>query len=347
MVKAHPLATSDAHTSGEAPRAEIVARPYKKDDAEPWEGLVAESWNGTFLHQRKFLSYHGERFQDLSLVLEDGRGRIVGVFPAALDLGREGFVTSHPGLTYGGIVHAGSLRGEMMIKALQAIAKEYRAAGLRFLRYKAVPYIYHQVPSTDDLYALFCYGATLCRRDLSATIDLCFRPRSSKLRRRNLNRARRSGVQIAFGQRYFEPFWAVLQENLTTKHGVSPVHTLEEIKRLQSMFPEQIECVVGKLKDEIVAGAILFRTPRVIHAQYIGSTALSREVAAVTAVLEQAIGKSKEWGARYFDFGISTEDEGRRLNAGLHRFKVSFGAGAVVHEFYELDLKNAVSFLGG
>jgi len=149
------------------------------------------------------------------------------------------------------------------------------------------------------------------------------------------------------GERYFEPFWAVLEENLTTKHGVSPVHTLEEIKRLQSMFPEQIECVVGKLKDEVVAGAILFRTPRVIHAQYIGSTALSREVAALTAVLEQAIVKSKEWGARFFDFGVSTEDEGRRLNSGLQQFKTSFGAGGVTYEFYDLDLKNAVSFLGG
>jgi hypothetical protein len=347
MDKSFPLKNSDVHTRGEAQRTEIVARPYKKDDAGLWEGLVAESWNGTFLHQRKFLSYHGERFQDLSLVLEDGRGRIVGVFPAALDPGREGYATSHPGLTYGGIIHAGSLRGEMMIEALQAIAKEYRAAGLRFLRYKAVPHIYHRVPSADDLYALFCLGAALCRCDLSATIDLPSRPRSSKLRRRDLNRARRSGVQIVFGSCYFEAFWPVLEENLTTKHRVSPVHTIEEIKRLQSIFPEQIECVVGKLNDEVVAGAVLFRTPQVIHAQYIGSTALSREVAAMTAVLEQAIVKSEEWGARYFDFGISTEDGGRRLNSGLQQFKTSFGAGGVTYEFYDLDLENAVSFLGG
>jgi|SRR5829696_7264214 len=324
---------------GNCSDGKVAARLYEKQDAESWERLVAESWNGTFLHQRKFLSYHGERFQDLSLILEDGQGRIVGVFPAALNPSREDCVVSHPGLTYGGIVHAGSLRGDMMLEALQAIADAYQAAGLRFLRYKAVPYIYHRVASADDLYALFRLGAVRYRCDLSATIDLPFRPRPSKLRRRALNKAQRAGARIALGSSYFEPFWTVLEGNLATKHGTRPVHTLEEINRLQVMFPKQIECVVGTIKDEVVAGVVLFCTPRVVHAQYIGSSALGQEAAVPTAVLEYAIEKSKEWGARYFDFGISTEDEGRRLNVGLHQFKTSFGAGAVAYEFYELDLK--------
>src|SRR5215210_5268334 len=106
-----------------ASRTQVFARPYDKHDDESWETLVAESWNGTFLHRRKFLSYHGGRFQDLSLVLEDDGGNIIGVFPAALDPIRKDRVVSHPGLTYGGIVHAGSLRGEMMIEALQAVAR--------------------------------------------------------------------------------------------------------------------------------------------------------------------------------------------------------------------------------
>ena len=162
----------------------------------------------------------------------------------------------------------------------------------------------------------------------------------SKLLRRALSKSRRSGLEIVLGSSYFEPFWAVLEANLATKHGVYPVHTLEEIKRLQIMFPKQIECVVGMMKDEVVAGVVLFRTPQVVHAQYIGSSALGQEADALTAVLEHVIEKSKEWGAHYFDFGVSTEDEGRRLNAGLHRFKTSFGAGAVAYEFYELGLKH-------
>ncbi len=326
----------------EAPRRRISVRPYEKQDAEAWEGLIAESWNGTFMHRRKFLSYHGGRFQDLSLVLEDERGRIIGVFPAALDPTQQDRSVSHPGLTYGGIVHAGSLRGDMLQEAMQAIVEKYRLAGLRFLRYKVVPSIYHRVPSADDLYALFRLEAVRCRCELSATIDLAYRPGLSKLRRRDLNKARRNCVKIARGPSFLEPFWPVLEENLATKHGRVPVHNLEHIQRLQSLFPKEIECVVGMVKDEVVAGVVLFRTPMVIHTQYIASSTLGREVAAQTAVLKYAIDKSQEWGTRYFDFGISTEGvedtDDRRLNTGLQRYKTSFGAGGIVYEWYELNL---------
>ena len=56
------------------------------------------------------LAYHGERFQDFSLVIEDGNRRVVGVFPAAIDPEMEARIVSHPGITYGGIVHDGALR---------------------------------------------------------------------------------------------------------------------------------------------------------------------------------------------------------------------------------------------
>src|SRR5215210_9257400 len=135
----------------------VAARHYTEQDAEAWDKLVAESWNGTLLHQRRFLSYHGDRFQDLSLIVNDDRGRLRGVFPAALDPVREDLVISHPGLTYGGIVHDGYLRGAIMLEALQATVQLYQAVGLRSLRYKVVPHIvphiYHRVPSADDLYA--------------------------------------------------------------------------------------------------------------------------------------------------------------------------------------------------
>src|SRR5215210_5699914 len=114
----------------------VTVRRYENQYAETWDELVTESWNGTFLHKRRFLSYHGERFQDLSVLLEDYRGRIVGVFPAALGHTSEDFAVSHPGLTYGGVVHKGSLQGAAMLEALRAIAKEYQILGLRSLRYK-------------------------------------------------------------------------------------------------------------------------------------------------------------------------------------------------------------------
>ena len=40
----------------------------------------------------------------------------------------------------------------------------------------------------------------------------------------------------------------------------------------------------------------------------------------------------------YFDFGVSTEDQGLTLNDSLYRFKASFGAGGTVYEEFEIDL---------
>lgn len=317
----------------------VTVRRYREQDAEAWDRLTAESWNGTFLHQRRFLAYHGERFQDLSLVVEDDRGRVVGVFPAALDPGRSDTVVSHPGLTYGGVVHKGAVQGAAMLEVLQDICRVYREMNLRYLRYKVVPYIYHVVPSADDLYALFRLGAVRYRCDLTAAIDLDSRRKPSKLRLRDLGRARKAGVRVAFGVRYLEPFWAVLEENLRTKHNTQPVHTLEEITLLQSRFPEQIGCIVGTIGCEVVAGVILFHSPRVAHVQYSASNAAGNSVGASTMVVDYAIGKSADLGARYFDFGISTEQEGRILNEGLYWFKTSFGAGGVVQEFYEVELE--------
>jgi hypothetical protein len=318
----------------------VTVRRYKQQDAEAWDRLVAKSWNGTFVHERRFLSHHGERFQDLSLLIEDHRGRIAGVFPAALDATRKDLVTSHPGLTYGGVVHDGSLQGTTMLETLGAIAQVYRAGGLRLLRYRVVPYIYHRVPSADDLYALFRLDAVRYRCDLSAAIDLAFPQRLSKLRRRNLNKARRSGVQVVHGAHYFEPFWAVLEENLASKYGAQPVHTLDEIARLQSMLPEHIECIVSVVEGEIVAGVVLFCTPHVVRIQYAASTTVGNSIGALTAVVNYAIEKSRDWKARYFDFGTSNACGGRVLNQGLYQFKTSYGAGGVVHEFYELKLRS-------
>ncbi len=316
----------------------VAVRRYREEDAELWDTLTAESWNGTFLHQRRFLAYHGERFQDLSLVVEDDRGRIIGVFPAALDPGRTDTVVSHPGLSYGGLVHNGALRGAVMLEVLQGISGMYREMDLRYLRYKAVPNIYHVVPSADDLYALFRLGAVRYRCDLSAAVDLDSRGKSSKLRLRNLGKAQRADVRVAFGPRYLEPFWAVLEENLRTKHNTRPVHTLEEITFLHSRFPEQIRCIVGTVGQRVVTGVVVFDSPRVAHVQYSASTAAGNAVGASTMVMDYATGQSADLGARYFDFGISNEQEGRILNEGLYRFKISFGAGGVVHEFYEVEL---------
>lgn len=292
----------------------------------------------TFIHTRRYLSYHTDRFHDVSLLIRDDKNNLVGLFPAAIDPSDSKRVVSHPGITYGGVLHAGDLWGEKMFEALEAICSYYAANEFTTLRYKPVPNIYHQVPSADDLYALFRLDSLRYRCDLACAINLSNRLEPSQRRKRGLKKALKNGVQIKEGLEFVEIFWGVLEENLLRKIGVLPVHSLQEIIHLHSLFPENIEFVVGLFDEQVVAGVILFSSVPVLRAQYIASNSEGNKLGALDLIFEHCIQKAQSQNAKYFDFGTSNQKEGQYLQASLHQFKSEFGGGGFVQEFYEIPL---------
>lgn len=312
---------------------------YCEQDAETWDDFVRQSLNGTFLHTRRYLVYHGGRFRDVSVLIKDETDKIVGLFPAAVDPNAERRVVSHPGITYGGILHAGELRGARMIKALAELKGYFVEQKFDALRYKVVPYIYHRAPASDDLYALFVHDAMRYRCDLSCALDFANRREASSRRKRSLKKALKSGVQVDEGTHFAEDLWRVLEENLASKYEARPVHSLEEITHLQSLFSERIKFVVAVLDGKVVAGIVLFLTETVAHAQYITSSPVGYETSALDAVFNHCIEAAANDGKRYFDFGTSNEDDGRKLNESLYNFKIEFGGGGIAHEFYEMNLQ--------
>lgn len=312
-------------------------RPYQPGDEPAWERLCAEAPNASFLHRRAFLSYHGDRFIDRSLVLLDGE-RWLGVLPAAQHPATPEVVESHPGITYGGIVHDGALRGERLIEAMQLAALHYATLGHRQFRYKPLPHIYHQAPMQDDLYALFRLGAERVRCELSACIDLAHPLPASERRRRALAKARRAGLRCESGPVHAGALWRVLEDNLLRKHASRPVHSLAQIELLAARFPRQIGIHVVLSGEHVVAGVVSFVVGPVWHLQYIASSEAGQAVSALDALIVELLTQAREAGCRYFDFGTSNEDQGRVLNEGLYRFKCEFGAGGVACETYQIEL---------
>jgi len=316
----------------------IEAVPYDSSAAQAWDELVTEAPMATFMHSRRFIAYHGDRFEDASLMFRDRKG-LAGVLPAALDPADRQRVISHTGATYGGVVHNGALNGHRMLEAMEAARSAYSALGLRSLTYKAVPWIYHRVPSDEDLYALFRLGAARNRVDLSCAIDLeADRQPPTKRRRRGRRRALNRGLELSEAPDLVPEYWRLLEQNLISRHGVKPTHTLEEILRIRDLFPEDVRFIMGTLDGEVVAGTVLFLSPRVAHVQYNATNDAGRETGAMDGVHAHSIEEASRAGRRFFDFGISTEAAGRQLNEGLYRFKAEFGGGGVAYEFYELPL---------
>lgn len=311
-------------------------RAFTPADSERWDALCNASYTATFLHTRRFLSYHGARFTDRSLIIEDDE-RWLGVLPLAEDPHDPHAVVSHPGITYGGLVHDGRLRGEAMVQALRSVCDTLRAQGYRRLRYKPVPTMYQRAPAQDDLYALFRLRSERVRCDLSSCIALAHPLPRSERRQRSLKKAQRAGLTIDSGPEHLSELWPVLTENLQ-RHGVQPVHALDEITLLAERFPQQIACRVARLEKRVVAGLVLFLTPPCAHAQYIASNAEGQSMGALDLLFDAAIRDAQLAGTAYFDFGNSNEEQGRVINQGLHRFKSEFGAGGVVHEHHEVAL---------
>jgi Acetyltransferase (GNAT) domain len=309
----------------------LTLRPYAPADAAAWDALVARSRTGNLLHRRGYMDYHADRFTDCSLIVER-EGELVGAFPASCS-GR--VVTSHGGLTYAGLLSTSALRAETTLAVFTQMAAHYRAAGMRRVLYKAVPWIFHAYPAEEDLYALHRLGARLVRRDLSSVVALREGYRLAAERRRDIRHAREAGVRIETGGD-LAAFHALLAEVLQ-RHEAKPTHSLDELRLLQARFPQQIVLYTAHLADALQAGALIYDFGHVVHTQYLAASEDGRHSGALSLLLGELVG-SVYADRRYFSFGISTEHEGRVLNGGLAAQKERFGARAVVHDFYEWPL---------
>ncbi len=307
--------------------------PYSEANRSEWNDFVRSSRNGTFLHDRNYMEYHGDRFTDSSLLVRDDRGDIAALLPANR---QEQAVWSHGGLTYGGMLIGPGVTVTDVIAAFDAMVAHLSSEGIESLHYKTVPYIYHRTPADEDRYALFRRAAMLVRRDVLSVIDYR-RPATPQERRmRSVKKARRAGLVVQETGEYSD-FWDVLSRNLKDRYRASPVHSVDEISLLASRFPGNIRLFTATRGGETLGGVVVFVTPTVCHVQYNAATPEGKELGAQDVVFAELIERFRGT-VDYFDFGISNEDDGRYLNEGLIEYKCGFGATAVVHDFYRIAM---------
>lgn len=310
----------------------MIVVPYQPELRDTWNEFVRLSKNGTFLFDRNYMGYHAERFFDHSLMFFDRRTRLRALFPAHEQAGN---LISHGGLTYGGVVSDSSMTTPMMLEVFDRILVHCRACGLVKVLYKTVPSIYAQRPAEEDRYALFRHQARLVRRDVLSVLEPALRLPFQERRTRKIKQARRAGFRTMETGDYAS-FWPLLERNLEQRHGTNPVHNLDEIMLLASRFPEEVRLHVSlDSNDRIMAGVVVYVTKMVAHVQYIATSEEGRSCGALDLLFAELIEQDYE-GKRYFDFGISTEDNGLYLNNGLIEQKEGFGARAVVHDTYEM-----------
>ena len=308
-------------------------RRYTAACADEWNRFVAESKNGTFLFDRRYMDYHADRFEDHSLMFYDG-SRLLAVLPAHLS---GDTLCSHNGLTYGGLLMSRRLTVVQTLRLFRELNDYLRAEDIRHVSYKCIPWIYHRLSAEEDLYALYheC-RARIVARDFATNIFLSGGMRWDRVRRRGVTRARKAGVSMECSDDY-AAFWEVLTQNLLSKYGVRPVHTLQEIELLHSRFSENIRLYQALRDGQVLGGVVLYVSPQVVHAQYSSATPEGKKLGVIDLLYDRIFSDYRDYP--YFDFGRSTEQpDGSGLNEQLVFQKEGFGGRGLCYDIYEYDL---------
>jgi len=301
---------------------------------EEWNQFVKNSKQGTFLLDRSYMDYHSDRFTDHSLLVYR-QGKLYALLPANE---RDHTLYSHQGLTYAGLLTTTKATTEDICEVFVAIRQYLKSLGFQKMIYKPIPWIYHQIPAEEDLYALFkeC-NAQISVRNISAVIDLHHPLKWYNIRKQGAKKAFNQPIHIECSEDY-ATFWEILSTNLMKTYQATPVHTLEEIKLLHARFPESIKLYVALQEDgKMLGGTLLYITPKVVHTQYISASEEGKQKHALDALFMQLIQQEyKDWD--YFDFGTSNENGGKVLNTSLIYQKEGFGGRGVVYDTYEWEL---------
>lgn len=304
-------------------------KKYTKEEFVIWNTFVKDSKNGTFLFHRDFMEYHKDRFHDYSLMVYENQ-TLIALLPAN---SKDSSVYSHQGLTYGGLLLKKSIGGEKLRDITDALIEFLKLNSIHTLFVKSIPVFYHRLPSNEFMFFLTESGAEIYHRDLNLGIDYSSPIKIHKNKMKHFERNKDLGFVIE-EVNDFSGFWDhVLLPRLKEKHGVTPVHTIEEITLLKNRFPDNIKQFIISRNDVILAGITIFDTGLVAKSQYGAVTTAGEKYRALDFLFITLIQKYAEKGYKFFDMGTVTDG-----NFGLLKQKEELGCEIYTQDFYKLNI---------
>ncbi len=299
-----------------------------------WDDLIKGSSNGTFLHLRDYMDYHANRFEDFSLMIYEGL-KLRAVLPAHR-VGKDIF--AHKGLTYSDFIFDNKLRIEPMLSIMEDAFKYLLQNDITKIHINTIPAVFHKHPSESSLYIYHQIGGNITKVKpffILNTVDY----QLNKDRKKNLKKVQQQAFEIKSDDIYLYDFWQIVSDNLRQKFNTKPVHSYEEISRLQRSFPEQIKLFTIWQDGILKAGTLVYLINNVCHFQYIHASP-DGDKAIVDALIYHLI-KTYEATYQYISFG-SSEASQNALNKNLSYWKESFGCKIRNQIQYEINLESYI-----
>ncbi len=318
---------------------EISIKRYSDQYYNEWNKLVLSSKNSSLLQLRSFIEYHNDRFKDHSCVISK-QNKPLYIFPASEHRDQ---IRSHGGLTFGGLIMPFSATSLEVITVMKSLLNYYKTFDFKSIIYKPTPYIFHKVPSEEDIFAINQLNASLYRYDVSYVIDRLNSRKFSTNRIRKIKLAIKNNIICSIynndniNKDILGKFFKILTQSLS-KFNTYPVHNMDEIFYLMNKHPKNIYLYVAIESNEITAGSLVFRYNQTSHTQYLASSIRGRETGALDLVISKIV-EEEPLKVKYISLGRSCkEKESPDLNKGLVYQKEGFRASGVMLNQYKIPI---------
>ncbi len=316
-------------------------------DTGEWESFWKTAVNGTLFHSLKFLSYHPkDRFNSHHLVFRR-KNNLAGILAAAIIDEKDGSrsLVSHPGASYGGPAWSKDLQYRHLEAIIAALARHAKTEKLDRIILTPPPIIYNRYPDQSLHFALIRNDFKIIRTELTQAVGLDFE--EDRLLDAFVNKTRnayRRAAKLGLAFRIIESptqaeldrFWEILVENRAGL-GVVPAHSLEEIKRLHQLVPENLMMAVIEQDGKIISEIWNFLcNGHCVLEFYMAHQEPYQKLKPVPFLTYHSLLWAKRMGFKYFDFGISSIWGDPTW--GLLRFKENFNAKHYLRQTYQVEL---------
>lgn len=318
---------------------------YENNLLNDWDDFVEQSNNGTIFHKQKFLSYHiNRRFVDFSLIFKK-RGKIIAVFPAAIQLkDSKKVLFSHPGASFGGIIYR-NLSFDDCWKIIELIEKAALENKLDNIFIIQPPNIFSKYQNNEIVdYCLRRKKYTSSENYLTSVLNVEEKTNEQiKKISKNKKRSERYYNNLIAKNKLrfkwvdnFDDFYPILIKN-KNKHNAIPTHSHKELERLRSLFPQDILQLMLYC-DVSIGGMTIFKAnQKSIIIFYSMFDYAYNKMQPITLLMQFVIRWAKKNKIKIIDYGVSHEpDSGDclSLNKSLIRFKEEFGCFASIRNIY-------------
>lgn len=320
----------------------------RRRDLAAWQKALQNAANATIFQEHAFLDYHPtNRFQNHHLIFwmgEEPRGVLTGAIQS-ID-GKKALV-SYPGASYGGLIYPPGLSFNNADHLIQTLLRTVRSADFDILQITPPPSIYATFNDDVIAFQLLRHGFKYVKREITQAIPLIypdgdiFRTLCNKTRtavRKALKSELRVAEDIPLSDENLATFYPLLLDN-RARLGVTPTHTLDELKRLRDLIPDKLMLSLVYFGDTPVAGILNFIcNARVLLIFYVCHDWDYQEYRPVPLLVYYTMQWAFRHGFRYLDFGTSTLN--MEPNRGLIKFKENFGSLGYFRDTLRIDLSS-------